>query len=115
MNLIDSFLLATAVTYLAATIFSMFGKPPLDGIPATTQSFVYIGLFSLICLSFWVPSLNNILAFIYSFSTVSSFMGWPQKWMSYWKSDPHEGGGIQQVGMAAWDLLLAIAFFMRTP
>ncbi|GAG83967.1 unnamed protein product [marine sediment metagenome] len=52
-----------------------------------------------------------ILGIFYSFATVSSFIGWPQKWMAYWKTDPHEGSDTAQIAMALWDLALATAFF----
>ena len=115
MNLIDSFLLATAFIYLVAALYAFMGRPALDDVPASRQGIIYVCLFSLIVLSLKVPSINLIMGFIYCFSSGSSFIGWPQKWMSYWKAEPHDGSGAQQVGMAAWDLLLAVAFFMRTP
>ena len=115
MNLIDAFLTATAFVYLVAALYSYFGRPALDNILAVQQGFVYVGLFCLIVLSLKYSVLNFPLGVLYCLSTGSSFIGWPQKWMSYWKADPHEGSGAQQVGMAAWDLLLAVAFFMKSP
>ena len=115
MNLIDAFLTATAFVYLVAALYSYFGKPALANMQASRQGLVYVGLFCLIVLSLRLPIVNYPLGILYCFSTGSSFIGWPQKWMSYWKIVPEEGSGAQQVGMAAWDLLLAVAFFMKAP
>ena len=118
MNLIDAFLTATAFTYLVAALYSLFGKPALANMQTSRQGLVYVALFCLIVLSLKFPVFNYPMGILYCLATVSSFIGWPQKWMSYWKvspRDPKDGSGAQQVGMAAWDLLLAVAFFMKSP
>ena len=115
MNLIDAFLTATAFSYLAAALYAFLESPSLADMNPARQGLVFVGLFCLIISSFNISLLNIPLGVIYCLATVSSFIGWPQKWMSHWKDDPEEGSGAQQVGMAAWDLLLAIAFFMKSP
>jgi len=114
MNLIDAFLTATAFVYLVAALYAFLGRPSLVGMQASRQALVFVGLFCLFVLSDRIPLLNFPMGIIYCVSTGSSFIGWPQVWFSYWKVDSEmEGSGAQQVGMAAWDLLLAVAFFMK--
>ena len=113
MILTDAFILDSAVSYLACTVFSFLGRPAMDDMTAARQGLAYACLFCLLVLSLRISILNLPLGFIYCFAAVGSFMGWPQIWMSYWKVDPNAGSGVQQVGMAAWDLLLAVAFFMK--
>ena len=115
MNLIDAFLTATAFVYLVAALYALLDRPSLVGMPPAKQGLVFVALFCLIVLSDRIPLLNFPLGILYCVATGSSFIGWPQVWFSYWKEDEREGSGAQQVGMATWDLLLAVAFFMRTP
>ena len=113
MNLIEAFLNATAFAYLAAALYSFLGRPALDNIEFAIQGIIYSILFGAIHISMKIEIsiFYFLLAIFYSFATVSSFIGWPQKWMAYWKKDPHEGSDTAQIGMAAWDLALSISFF----
>ena len=115
MNLLDAFILASAVSYLACTFYCVLDRPAIDNVSKENQGVGYFAAFGVIILSLRFSVLNLPLGFLYCFAAVGSFLGWPQKWMSYWMQDPKKGSGAQQVGMAAWDLLLAIAFFMKSP
>jgi hypothetical protein len=113
MILIYSFLTATAFCYLAAAIYSYLGKPALKGIQKIRQGLLYCLICAIILLSM---EINLSIAYftlgiLYSFATVSSFIGWPQIWLAHWKKDPNEGSDTAQIGMAFWDLALSVAFF----
>ena len=114
MDLVGSFLLATSFAYLAASIFSLKGKPALVGVNKNAQAVFYLVLGGIVFYVTLFP-INIIfkigLGIFYSFSTVSSFIGYPQIWRAYWKSAPDTSSGSQAVGMAVWDLALAVAFF----
>ena len=114
MDFIESFLLATSLAYLAASIFSLKGRPALVGLNKSAQAvfFLLLGGILFYVALFPVNTILKIgLGIFYSFSTVSSFIGYPQIWRAYWKSAPDTSSGSQAVGMAAWDLALAVAFF----
>jgi len=114
MDEVTSFLLATSFAYLAASIFSLKGKPALVGFNKNAQAVFYLVLGGIVfyVALFPVHELWKIaLGMFYSFSTVSSFIGYPQIWRAYWKSAPDTSSGSQAVGMALWDLALAVAFF----
>lgn len=113
MNLIEAFLNATAFAYLAASLYAFLGRPALDGIQANRQGIIYLLPSTIIYLStkIEISIVYFILGIIYSFATIGSFIGFPQKWMAYWKKDPNEGSDIGQIGMSFWDLALAITFF----
>jgi len=114
MDLVKSFLLATSFAYLAASIFSLKGKPALVGINKNVQAVFYLVLGGIVFYVALFPT-NTIfkigLGIFYSLSTVSSFIGYPQIWRAYWKSAPDASSGSQAVGMAFWDLVLAVIFF----
>ena len=112
MNLVSSFKLATAFAYLAATFYTVLGKPAMVDVPTRLQGAFYFGLFAVLIYVSYNPGirlLNLILGVFYSFATVASFTGL-QRWMAYWKDDPKKGSGVLQIGMAIWDLRLAVAF-----
>ena len=111
--IIESFLNATAFAYLAAATYSYLGKPAQEGIQNIRQVLIYCLLCAIILASMKIELriIYFALGILYSFATVSSFIGWPQKWMAYWKKDPQEGSDISQIGMALWDLALSTAFF----
>ena len=114
MNLVTAFLLATSLAYLAASILSLKGRPALVGLNKSVQAVFYLVLGGMVfyVALFPVNTIMNIgLGIFYSFSTVSSFIGYPQIWRAYWKSAPDTSSGSQAVGMAFWDLALAVAFF----
>ncbi|MEE9316515.1 MAG: hypothetical protein V3U97_05340 [bacterium] len=109
-----SFLLATSFAYLAASIFSLKGKPALVGLNKNAQAVFYLVIGGILFYLALFPVnmfLKIGLGIFYSFSTVSSFTGYPQIWRAYWKSAPDTSSGSQAVGMAFWDLALAVAFF----
>lgn len=112
MNLDSAFTLATAFSYLAAAVYAALGKPAMVDFPTRLQGAFYFGLFVVLLYVSYNPGiwiLNLILGVFYSFATVASFTGL-QKWMAYWKDDPKKGSGALQVGMAYWDLALAVDF-----
>ncbi len=114
MDLVGSFLLATSFAYLAASIFSLKGKPALVGLNKNAQAVIFLLLGGIVFYMALFP-VNTVLkiglGIFYSFSTVSSFIGYPQIWRAYWKSAPDTSSGSQAVGMAFWDLVLAVVFF----
>ena len=107
-------MLATSFAYLAASIFSLKGKPALVDLNKNAQAVFYLVLGGIVFYMalFPVNALLKIgLGIFYSFSTVASFIGYPQIWRAYWKSAPDTSSGSQAVGMAFWNLALAVAFF----
>lgn len=114
MQLINAFLLATAVAYLACFVYTAMGKPPLIGVSDGVQAAFYVLAFVVFIFVFFDPSiiaLNLFLGVFYSFGAVGSFIGFPQRWKAYWTSAPNMGSAAGQIGMSAWDLALAICFF----
>ncbi len=113
MNLVSAFIVATAFAYLAAVIYVALGKPAMVDVPTRLQGAFFLILFAVLLYVYNNPSiwiLNGLLGVFYSFATVASFTG-IQKWMAYWKDDPKKGSGALQIGMAYWDLALAVSFF----
>ncbi len=118
MNVIDAFLMATAWAYLGCLSFTILGRPPMANIKKEFQGLFYtfawiILLFSSIDI--FPQYIYAVLGVVYSFASVGSFIGWPQAWMSYWTNDPERGSAPGQIGMACWDLALAVCFFMKLP
>ena len=114
MNLINAFLVATAVCYLVAIIMTVFDKPPLVRVNKATQSFMYLASFAFILLvafGYSVSLLNFLLGVYYCFATVGSFIGWPQVWGAYWTDNPRGGSASTQVAMSLWNLILSVIFF----
>lgn len=113
MNLVCAFIAVTALAYLACAIYTMLGKPPMVDINVRLQLVFYLcafGLFLYVSYNPGVRILNRILVVLYSFGAMGSFIGYPQRWTAYWKDDPEEGSAAGQIGMAFWDLALAVAF-----
>ncbi len=113
MQLINAFLLATAFAYLACFVYTVMGKPPLIGVSDQVQVAFYGFAFGVFIVSSMIPLvnwLNFLLGVLYSFACVASFTG-VQKWKAYWTSAPNMGSAAGQIGMAFWDLALAICFF----
>jgi len=117
MNFIDSFLKSTSWAYFGCLILTLLGRPPLASIRADFQGVIYTLFFITLMLS----SINIFPQYVYSFLgavygivAVVSFLGWPQVWMAYWTSAPEGGSAAGQIGMAAWDLALAICCFMKS-
>lgn len=114
MQAIPAFLLATAFSYFAAFVYAMLGKPALADMDPNVQKFFYfaMGVAFLFVAFFPVVSLLNfVLGCLYGFAAMGSFIGWPQKWMAYWKPAPEMGSGAGQAMMAGWDLACAVVFF----
>lgn len=114
MPLINAFLLATAFAYLACFVYTVMGKPALVGVSNSIQAAFYgvaFGVFIFASISPLPNWLNFLLGIVYSFGAIGSFIGWPQKWKAYWTSAPNMGSAAGQIGMSAWDLLLAVCFF----
>ena len=120
---IDAFLMATAFAYLACLVYTWMGKPPLIGVSDRVQMVFYLLafiVFIFVSTSPSIPWLNNCLGILYSFGAVGSFIGFPQRWAAYWKDNPEEGSPEEgsaagQMGMAAWDLMIATFCFMKSP
>lgn len=113
MIFIRAFIFATAWAYLICAIYASIGKPPLVDIDTRLQTAFYLcafGVFIYISYNLGTWIMNLILGIFYSFGAMGSFIGYPQKWAAYWKSKPEEGSDAGQVGMALWDLALAVAF-----
>jgi len=112
LNLVCAFIEATAWAYLACAVYTFLGKPVLVSRDTRLQGAVYLGLFAVLLYvsqNLGIRILNTILGIFYVFSTVASFIGL-QRWAAYWKDDPEEGSAAGQIGMAYWDLALAVAF-----
>ncbi len=117
MTPLEAFLLATAAAYMAAALFSLLGKPAQQDVPPTMQFAIYLGLGCLLILSVsgtLPPLFVGALGWFYGFLSVSSFIGWPQKWFAYWKDRPHDGSDMAQIGMGFWDLALATALIYQS-
>lgn len=116
MAFIDAFLKSTAFSYLGCLILTVLGRPPLAFIRADLQGVIYILFFITLMLSSIGVFPQYVYAFlgaVYGIVAVVSFLGWPQVWMAYWTSAPEGGSAAGQIGMAFWDLVLAICFFMK--
>lgn len=117
LKLICAFIEATAWAYLACAVYMVLGKPALVGIDTRLQGAFYLFLFAVLLYvshnpGIWI--LNKGLGIFYAFGAVGSFIGYPQVWMAYWKKDPEKGSDAAQIGMANWDLPLAVAFLYLT-
>ena len=113
MNLVLAFISATAWAYLACAIYTMMGRPPLIGIDRWSQTAFYLcafGVFLYVSYNPGIYILNLLLGVLYGFFAVGSFIGFPQKWAAYWRNDPAKGSDAAQIGMAFWDLAVAVAF-----
>jgi len=114
MDVVAAFLLATSFAYLAASVYALKGRPALIGPPKNFQVVVFLllgGVVFYVALFPFNVILKIILGIFYSFAAVSSFIGYPQRWRAYWKSASGSSSGSQAVGMAFWDLALAVSFF----
>ena len=115
MSLVEAFLFATAAAYMAAALFSLLGKPPQQDIPPSIQSAIYIVLGSALIASvtrLFSPLTLLAFASFYGFLSVSSFIGWPQKWYAYWKDTPEDGSAAGQIAMGFWDLAVSVCIFL---
>ena len=115
MNVVDAFLMATAWAYLGCLMLTIFGKPPMANFKKEYQGVFYIfAWIILIIASFDVfpEFVYTFLGYVYSFASVGSFIGWPV-WMAYWTNDPEGGSAAGQIGMAFWDLAIAVFCFMK--
>ena len=113
MNLVCAFIFATAWAYLACAVYTALGKPPMVDVDTRIQGVFYLFAFAVILYVYYNPGvwiLNILLGIFYGFSAAGSFIGYPQRWAAYWKDDPEEGSAAGQIGMAYWDLALAVAF-----
>jgi len=119
MSFVEAFLIMTAFAYLACMFFTLVGKPPLFKVNTHSQIIFYFIafitlLFSVVPLPFsipWPSEVYFLLGALYSFATVGSFIGYPQRWMAYWRIIPEKGSDAGQIGMAFWDLAVSISFF----
>jgi len=115
MNVVASFLLATSFAYLGCALFSILKKPALVGVNRIVQTLFYLLAFIIFQCVSCCPSiviLNYLLGIAYAFASIGSFIGYPQKWKSYWKTAPDMGSDAGQIGMACWDLAISISLFI---
>ena len=113
LRLVLAFIFATAWAYLACVVYTVLGRPALIGIDIRIQTAFYLGAFGLFLYVFYNPNiwvLNQLLGGLYGILSMGSFIGYPQRWAVYWRNDSEEGCGAGQIGMAFWDLVLAVAF-----
>ena len=114
MNCINAFLAATAYAYLACAVYTILDRPALRGISKVNQLIFYLVAFCVFMLVSAVPCppvAYYALGVLYSFASLGSFIGYPQRWMAYWIPDPMKGSAAGQIGMAAWDLAIAVTCF----
>ena len=114
MNYINAFLAATAYAYLACAVYTVLNRPPLRDMSKTSQLVFYLaacGVFLSITVFPCPFAVYYVLGVLYGFAALGSFIGYPQRWMAYWLPDPMKGSAAGQIGMAAWDLAIAVACF----
>lgn len=104
MNFVDSFILATAFSYLVALVLPIQFEKKM---PLRTQKVIYAFLFTLLILGLAFPGPNisllwGLLGLLYSFMAVYCFGGGQD-----WGSNGHN------LFMTTWDLTLAVCFFMK--
>jgi len=113
LNLVLAFIFATAWAYLACAVYTAIGRSPLVDIDTWLQAFFYLccfGIFIYVAYNPGIWLLNLLLGILYCFLAMGSFIGYPQRWSSYWKPNSAESSSAAQIGMALWDLALAVAF-----
>jgi len=113
MSLVRTFIFATAWAYLACAFYTKLGKPPMIDVAIQVQVAFYLcafGVFLYVSYYPYIMTLNLLLGVLYGFGAMGSFIGFPQRWSAYWRDDPEKGSAAGQIGMALWDLALAIAF-----
>jgi hypothetical protein len=117
MSLLEAFLMVTAFAYLACVFFTLVGKPPLFEIDDYQQAVFYFLAFFVIWIVAappfsisWPPQVYSLLGALYAFAAIGSFIGYPQRWMAYWRKNPEDGSDSGQIGMAFWDLAISISF-----
>jgi len=116
MKFIDSFLLATAMAYLGCLVFTLRGKPPMVSIKPWLQGLFYVFAFMIFTaagLDVFPQYVYAVLGVVYGIASVGSFIGYPQIWAAYWKEHPYQGSDAGQIGMAFWDLAIAVFCFMK--
>lgn len=116
MNFIDAFLMATAWAYFGCLIFTILGKPPMANIKKALQGLFYVFaciIFITASVDIFPPYIYAVLGVLYGIAAIGSFIGWPQIWMAYWTSCPEGGSAAGQIGMAFWDLMIAVFCFMK--
>lgn len=116
MEFVNAFLMATAWAYLGCLIFTILGKPPMANIKEELQSLFYALAWIIFILSSIDVFPQYVYVFLgvgYGFASIGSFIGYPQIWMVYWREYPEQGSDAGQIGMAFWDLMIAVFFFMK--
>ena len=115
MDPLRAFLVATAFAYLACLAYTLMGKPALANFPKNIQGLFYALAFVMFLVTalYSIPrEIYWILGAVYGFAAVGSFIGYPQVWMAYWTTNPRGSSAASAVGMAFWDLAIAVVFFM---
>lgn len=103
MNLVDSFILATAFSYLAAFLLPIrFEKKMPLSIQKIMYGILFIALFMAVTYFNMNVYLWGILGFLYSSIAVYCFGG-GQDW----------GSTSHNIAMGTWDLALAVCFFSK--
>jgi hypothetical protein len=96
----------TSFSYLGAIVATLMGLPLQDNINPYAQAIIYIAMFVVLLLSLKHPLLRLPLAAFYGVMATLSFSG-IQKWIHY-----AGDSSILGLGMAAWDMALAIALLL---
>ena len=115
MNPINAFLAATAFAYLACLVYTVMGKPPLANYGVSLQGVFYAVAFTVFLNAALYPFPSEVYWFLgalYGFAAMGSFIGWPQVWMAWWTANPKGSSAASAVGMAFWDLVIAVVFLI---
>ena len=115
MDLLRAFLAATAFAYLACLAYTVMGKPALANMPKNLQGLFYAFAFVVFLVVALYPIPQEVywvLGALYGFAAVGSFIGYPSVWMAWWTANPKGGSAAGQIGMACWDLAIAVVFLM---
>ena len=115
LNLVDAFLLASGVAYLAAALTpNKVMKAP--DIPKGLEWMIFMAMgVTIIWNLFYNQSLLwTLLGVLESIACVMTFLGY-QRWNVQWKIKRYtkEASGVAQIAMWAWDLAIAVCFFMK--
>ncbi len=115
MEFVDAFLLASGVAYLAAALTPEKVMKAPD-IPKGLEWIIFMAMGVTIILNvFYNQSLVwCLLGVMESIACVLTFLGY-QRWNVQWKTHLYTGetAEVAQIGMWAWDLMIAVCCFMQ--
>ncbi len=96
----------TSFSYLGAAVVTLMGLPVQDNVSPLGQTLIYAALFVALLTSLKYSLLRLPLAALYGVLAGLSFSG-IQTWINY-----AGDSSILGLGMAAWDIALAIALLL---